>query len=176
MITGQPSIPSQSVDNPFLSAPQQPPNTPNTLFIESTTNPFETKGTLKKTDSIVSCTEPGPVSLPESDVRSPTTDEFMAILERNSTVLRQASEKNQELNDTKKDETDSAAKDDVEFSDIVDAKEATEDVSVDDKEKSEFVFENTKAYDGFSASVRILEVKVPYRGLTSLFVQNLRNT
>ena len=95
---------------------------------------------MKKTDSVISCTEPGPVSLPETDIRSPTTDEFMAILERNSSVLKQASEKNQELSETKKDETDSAAKDDVEFSDIVDAKEATEDISVDDKEKSKSYF------------------------------------
>ena len=85
---------------------------------------------------MVSCTEPGPVNTSENDVRSPTTDEFMAILERNSTVLREATEKNQELKanaEAQKDEPDSKAKDDVEFSDIVDAKEANEDT-----EKSEF--------------------------------------
>ena len=75
-------------------------------------------------------------------VRSPTTDEFMAILERNSTVLREATEKNQELkgassaNDAKKDEPDSHVKDDVEFSDIVDAKVANEDINAKDTEKS----------------------------------------
>ena len=74
-------------------------------------------------------------------VRSPTTDEFMAILERNSTVLREATEKNQELkgasaDDAKKDEPDSNVKDDVEFSDIVDAKVANEDINAKDTEKS----------------------------------------
>ena len=60
----------------------------------------------------------------------------MAILERNSTVLRQASEKNQELKETKKDEPDSKAKDDVEFSDIVDAKQGPDETTADEKEKS----------------------------------------
>ena len=129
-----------SVDNTFLAA-----NQPDNSFREAS-NPFgssEQKGSLRKTDSLVSCTEPGPVNVTDTDmVRSPTTDEFMAILERNSTVLREATEKNQELkgassaNDAKKDEPDSNVKDDVEFSDIVDAKVANEDINAKDTEKS----------------------------------------
>ena len=100
------------------------------------------------------------MSLPETEIRSPTTDEFMAILERNSTVLREASEKNQELNEAKKDETDSAAKDDVEFSDIVDAKEPTEDVSLDDKEKSEFIFRIWMSAAHFFKSVNLSATQI----------------
>ena len=125
---------AMTVDNTFLAA-----NQPDSNLLAS--NPFQDqKASLRKTDSLVSCTEPGPVNATDNDlVRSPTTDEFMAILERNSTVLKEATEKNQELKevlDAKKDEPDS--KDDVEFSDIVDAKEVTEDINAKDTEKSKF--------------------------------------
>ena len=125
---------AMTVDNTFLAA-----NQPDSNILAS--NPFQDqKASLRKTDSLVSCTEPGPVNATDNDLtRSPTTDEFMAILERNSTVLKEATEKNQELKevlDAKKDEPDS--KDDVEFSDIVDAKEVTEDINAKDTEKSKF--------------------------------------
>ena len=125
---------AMTVDNTFLAA-----NQPDSNLLAS--NPFQDqKASLRKTDSLVSCTEPGPVNATDNDMtRSPTTDEFMAILERNSTVLKEATEKNQELKevlDAKKDEPDS--KDDVEFSDIVDAKEVNEDINAKDTEKSKF--------------------------------------
>ena len=117
------------------------------------------KSTLRKNDSFVSYTEPGPIiqqtetdgpaviSPTETEVKSSTTtDDFMAILERNSAILQQATEKNQEIakekdNETKPDPNVGAAtsSDDVNFHDMVEvAKEAIteEHLSNDDKEQS----------------------------------------
>ncbi len=97
------------------------------------------KPSLSKVDSFVSCTEPGPVWPQDGEpVKSPTTEEFMAILERNSAVLKQATEKNQELSEKLTDDK-SASSDEVKFSDdIVDAaKEATTEEQPDAKSDSD---------------------------------------
>ena len=118
------------------------------------------KSTLRKNDSFVSYTEPGPIiqqtetdgpaviSPTETEVKSSTTtDDFMAILERNSAILQQATEKNQEIakekdNEKKPDPNVGAttSSDDVNIHDnmVEVAKEAIteEHLSNDDKEQS----------------------------------------
>ena len=118
------------------------------------------KSTLRKNDSFVSYTEPGPIIQQtetdgpvilqsETEVKSPptTTDEFMAILERNSAILQQATEKNQEIakenNDKKSNTNAGASSDDVNLHDIVEVgKEAIteEHLGNDDKEQSKSNF------------------------------------
>ena len=40
---------------------------------------------------------------PDAEVKNASTDDFMAILERNSAVLQQATEKNKEMNQNQKE-------------------------------------------------------------------------
>ena len=43
---------------------------------------------------------------PDAEVKNASTDDFMAILERNSAVLQQATEKNKEMNQEQKESKD----------------------------------------------------------------------
>jgi len=82
---------------------------PMAMFANMNNDPFQTdinkseeipdnseegpkKSTLKKVDSFVSYTEPGPIQA-EIELKNTSTEDFMAILKRNSAILQQATEK-----------------------------------------------------------------------------------
>ena len=48
---------------------------------------------------------------PDAEIKNASTDDFMAILERNSAVLQQATEKNKEMNQDQKDTKEEPIKD-----------------------------------------------------------------
>ena len=139
---------NQTPVNPIQDPNQTPIQNPNqTPIAQPQEEPDGPKNgsSLTRIESFASYTEPGPI---DSDlVRSPTTDEFMAILERNSAVLQQASEKNQEIaaksDIAKKDDSNeqSKAADEVKFTDIVDAGKETTDTTdnANDKEQSKAI-------------------------------------
>ena len=137
----------QTLSNPFYTGPV-------------TSNPFdslevsEKKKGLVKVDSFASYTEPGPINQqqPELEAGTPITttkDEFMAILERNSAILQQASEKNQEFakNISQSEENNTEGGQGNEFIDIVDDadKDITDSVENDEKDKSKIFFSSEEA-------------------------------
>lgn len=132
-------------------------------------NPFNNvdetpqKPNLTKVDSFVSYTEPGPITNAEvvstdnfmmmGKSPSGTTNEFMAILERNSAILQQASEKNEEMNalamknvDNKQEQIETNGDNDHDNVDAAIAKEepseepdkAENEEQNEDKDKSKF--------------------------------------
>ena len=113
----QGNFPYQNVFCPIKNDEMFTGQLPNTDF---DSNPFnDPKPSLTKTDSFISYTEPGPVTTEEVP-RSPSTNEFMAILERNSAILAQATEKNQEMAATTEAlKQENSALDEVKFTDDI---------------------------------------------------------
>ena len=72
----------------------------------------------------------GIVNSGDNDLKNPTTEEFMAILERNSNVLQQATEKNKEISS--------------QVIEAIEAVEEEEQIINDHEDKSENVTENNE--------------------------------